>query len=458
MSNSKKIGLTTWILLSLIGGLITGIVLNQISAHSSPEVQAFIADNLAGGIFHVVGKIFIKSIKMLVVPLVFVSLICGVTGIGDIKKLGRVGGKTLVFYLLTTALAITLALGMASFINPGHGLDIATNAAKFEATQAPSFAEVLINVVPNNVIASMVEGNMLQVIFFAMLTGIALASVGKKAEMILTFFQELNTIIMKMITLVMLIAPFGVFCLIAKVFTNQGVSALLPLIKYMLTVLAVLFAHLMLVYSGMLRVVGNLSVMTFFKKFYDTLLVAFSTSSSNATIPVTMKAVTERLGVSKSIASFSVPFGATINMDGTAIMQGVAVVFISQVYGHDLGLSDFISVILTATLASIGTAGVPGVGLITLSMVLTQVNLPVEGIALIIGVDRLLDMTRTAVNISGDAIVSILVAKSEQEFDESVYNDKNAGQYDVDEELQELNEHIHEMHDVYDHNEAELQQ
>lgn len=456
-SEKKKLGLTTWILISLVAGLLFGICLNLIMGNTSSEVSLFIKDNIINGVFHVVGKLFINSIKMLVVPLVLVSLVCGVTGIGDIKKLGRVGGKTLVFYLATTAIAITLALLIAKLISPGLGLDIAKSTTAFASKEAPSFANVLINIVPTNAFYSMVQGNMLQVIFFALLTGIALASLGKKAENLLTLFQEANEIVMKMITLIMLMAPLGIFCLIAKVFATQGIGALLPLIKYMLTVLTVLVVHLGLVYSGALVVIGRLSVVTFFKKFYDTLLVAFSTSSSNATIPVTMKAVTERLGVSKSIASFSVPFGATINMDGTAIMQGVAVIFIAQVYGVPLGLTDFIAVILTATLASVGTAGVPGVGLITLSMVLTQVNLPVEGIALIIGVDRILDMSRTAVNISGDAIVSILVAKSEGEFNEDIYNDPEAGLHEASSLVGDLDEHMHELHDVYDKKEAELE-
>ncbi|MBT7766987.1 MAG: dicarboxylate/amino acid:cation symporter [Bdellovibrionales bacterium] len=456
MSNTEKRtpSLTTMILFALILGLLTGMGLNFLVGHASEPVVYFINSYVINGLFAVIGKMFISSIKMLVVPLVLVSLVVGVAGIGDLGKLGRVGGKTLFFYMMTTGLAITLALLIGKLINPGEGVNIVAEGASFTAKNAPSFTQVLINIIPTNPFDAMVEGNMLQIIFFALLTGMAIASLGKKAEGILSVFQEINEIVMKMITLVMLVAPPGVFCLISKVFATQGLAVLLPLVKYMATVLLVLGVHLMLVYAGALTIFARLSIITFFRKFYPTLLVAFSTSSSNATIPVTMRAVTERLGVSKGISSFSIPFGATINMDGTAIMQGVAVVFISQVYGIDLSLSDFLMVIITATMASVGTAGVPGVGLITLSMVLTQVGLPIEGIALIIGVDRLLDMSRTMVNICGDAIVSIIVSKSEGEFDPKIYNDMNAGIGGTEDLLHDIDDSIHTSHELYIADEA----
>jgi Na+/H+-dicarboxylate symporter len=448
-TESKTPSLTTMILFALILGLLTGMGLNYAIGNSSEAVAHFLNNYLVNGLFTVIGKMFISSIKMLVVPLVLVSLVVGVAGIGDLGKLGRVGGKTLFFYMTTTCIAITLALTIGKIVSPGEGINIVAEGASFTAKNAPSFAEVLINIIPNNPFDAMVQGNMLQVIFFALLTGMAIASLGKKAEGTLAVFQEINEIVMKMITLVMLVAPPGVFCLISKVFATQGLSVLLPLIKYMATVLLVLFIHLIFVYAGALTLFARLSIFTFFRKFYPTLLVAFSTSSSNATIPVTMRTVSERLGVSKGISSFSIPFGATINMDGTAIMQGVAVVFISQVYGIDLTLSDFLMVIITATMASVGTAGVPGVGLITLSMVLTQVGLPIEGIALIIGVDRLLDMSRTMVNICGDAIVSIIVAKSEGEFNPAVYKDMEAGLGDTEELLHDIDDSIHTSHELY---------
>ncbi|MDD4155938.1 MAG: dicarboxylate/amino acid:cation symporter [Candidatus Cloacimonetes bacterium] len=438
--NKVKLTLTTKIFLSMIFGLILGIIINILIEKTAGSFSGFIKTYLVSGLFSVIGAMFINAIKMLVIPLVLVSLVCGVTGIGDVKKLGRVGGKTLFFYMITTALAITLSLFIANILNPGSGLEMNSQTEEVSVSSAPSLSNVIIDIIPDNPFMAMTQGNMLQVIFFALLLGISIAAIGKKAHTVLNFFEELNSIVMKMITLIMLTAPYGIFCLIAKVFSEQGFSAFMPLLKYMIAVVVILIVHLVFVYSAALKVIGGLSPVKFFKKFYPTMLVAFSTSSSNATIPVTMSTVEKKMGVSRSIASFSIPFGATINMDGTAIMQGVAVIFIAQVYGISLGIADFLLVILTATLASIGTAGVPGVGLITLSMVLTQVNLPVEGIALIMGVDRLLDMSRTAVNISGDAIVSIIVAKSENEFDKSIYDNPDAG--NEEEDLEDIEEQI----------------
>jgi Na+/H+-dicarboxylate symporter len=261
----------------------------------------------------------------------------------------------------------------------------------------------------------MAKGNMLQIIAFALLTGAGLTVLGDKASKVKDLFDQGNDLVLEMVNLIMKVAPFGVFCLIAKTFSSLGYSAMVPLLKYMLTVVGALFIHGLLTYQGLLISVVKMNPMTFFKKFLPAISVAFSTSSSGATLPVTLETVQEEFGVSKSVSSFTIPLGATINMDGTAIMQGVAVVFIASVYGVNLTMGDYIAVILTATLASIGTAGVPGVGLIMLSMVLTQVGLPIEGIALIMGVDRILDMTRTAVNITGDAVCTLIIAKTEGE-------------------------------------------
>ncbi len=442
-----KFNLTTQILFALIIGLVIGVALNLIGDNSSPAIKSFIDNYIVQGFFSIIGKLFIKSIKMLVVPLVLISLICGVTGIGDLKKLGRVGGKTLFFYLLTTSVAIAIALLISNIVDPGNGLNLGTGATEFASKEAPPLSAVLINIIPANPFKAFSAGNMLQVIFFALLTGIAITALGKKAKHVMILCEELNNIIMRMVSFIMLAAPIGIFSLIGKVFAEQGLSALLPLLKYFITVLIALAFHLLFIYCGALKLFARVSIITFFKKFYSTMLVAFSTASSNATIPVTMKTAVEKLGVSRGIASFSIPFGATINMDGTAIMQGVAVVFIAQVYGIDLSMTDFLTVIITATLASIGTAGVPGVGLITLSMVLTQVNLPVEGIALVMGVDRLLDMSRSALNICGDSIVSIIVAKGEKEFDQTVYNNLNAG-LEEDDALAHLDEDMHQGHDI----------
>ena len=281
--------------------------------------------------------------------------------------------------------------------------------------------EVLINIFPDNPVKAMAEGNMLQIIVFALLFGLAISKAGEHGARVKQFFDDINEVIMQMVHILMDLAPYGVFCLLAALFAEIGLGVLGSLASYFFSVVAVLLIHAVLVYGGLLTLLGRLNPVLFLQKMRPVQLFAFSTSSSAATLPVTLDIVQHRLGVDKSVASFTVPLGATINMDGTAIMQGVATVFISQAYAIDIGLSGYLTVIATATLASIGTAGVPGVGLIMLAMVLQQVQLPVEGIALIIGVDRLLDMLRTAVNVTGDATVSCLVAKSENALDEEIY-------------------------------------
>tara|TARA_B100001248_G_scaffold59027_1_gene40124 strand:+ start:21871 stop:23385 length:1515 start_codon:yes stop_codon:yes gene_type:complete len=388
---------------------------------NSVRQKGFIFHWLQNGILHLIGSIFIASLKLLVVPLVFVSLVCGTASLDDITKLGRIGGKTLALYLFTTSVAITLAMLAAVLIQPGGGLSIATDAS-FQAKQAPPLVETLINIFPTNPLKSMVEGEMLQIIVFSGLFGVALTLIGDHGQRLLSIFNDLNEAIMKMVMMIMIVAPYGVFCLIAKVFLEQGIDAIIPLGKYFLVVLLVLIVHANLTYLSILRFIGRLNPITFIKKFKSVPMFAFSTASSGATIPITLENVEHKLGVKNSIASFTIPLGATINMDGTAIMQGVATIFISQVYGVDIGIQGMLMVILTATLASVGTAAVPGVGLITLAMVLNQVGLPVEGIGLIIGVDRLLDMARTAVNVTGDAVVSCVVAKSEGALDEDVFD------------------------------------
>ncbi|MCT4508315.1 MAG: dicarboxylate/amino acid:cation symporter [Tepidibacter sp.] len=411
----KKLSLTMKIFIALGLGLIMGLILN--SMPSGYVKDALLID----GIFRLCGKVFINAIKMLVVPLVFVSLICGASAIGDVKKLGRVGVKTLVFYMITTAVAISIALFIGKFMNPGIGLDM-SNIIKQEPTigQSKSLVDVIISMVPTNPIASMANGQMLPIIVFSLLMGVSMALVREKAQPVIDIFEALNEIVMKMVMVVMEFAPIGVFALIANTFSRVGLGAMANLAKYMLAVIFALIIHAICTYMGVLTFVGRLNPVVFFKKFLPVAGVAFSTASSNATLPVTIEAV-ENMGVSKNVASFTLPLGATINMDGTAIMQGVACIFISQVYGIDLSMQALLTIIATATLASVGTAGVPGVGLITLSMVLQSVGLPVEGIALIIGIDRVLDMCRTAINITGDSVCTIVVAKTEGEFDEDMY-------------------------------------
>ncbi|KNC65595.1 sodium:dicarboxylate symporter, partial [Pseudoalteromonas rubra] len=360
-----------------------------------------------------------------VVPLVFISLVVGTCSLSDPKKLGRLGGKSILLYLSTTAIAITVAISLALLVSPGGGVEIPTTAT-FNAQQAPTLTQVIIGMFPTNPINAMASGNMLQVIVFALLFGIAMALSGDAGKRCAKVFEDLNTVVLKLVTLLMNLAPYGVFCLMAKLFTSIEMSLIVELGKYFLVVVAALLIHAFVNYSILLKVLTGLNPLTFLAKMKDACMFAFSTSSSSATMPVTLETATKKLGANNSVASFTVPLGATINMDGTAIMQGVATVFIAQVFAVDLTLSDYLMVILTATLASVGTAGVPGVGLIMLAMVLNQVGLPVEGIAIIMGVDRLLDMTRTAVNVTGDCMVTCVVAKSEGELDTEVFNDADA--------------------------------
>ncbi|PSV54667.1 dicarboxylate/amino acid:cation symporter [Photobacterium sp. GB-1] len=419
-TTKKKMSLTSRVILGMVLGILTGFLIRTFLADIS-----FIHEYIVNGLFDVGGKIFIASLKMLVVPLVFVSLVCGTSSLKDIATLGRLGGKTVLFYLATTAIAITLALFLANVFQPGAGADLSA-ATTFAAKEAPTLGSVIVGMFPTNPISSMANGNTLQIIVFAVLFGIAISAAGKPGERIAEVFKDLNEVIMKLVALLMNIAPFGVFFLMAKLFTGLGLDAIFNLINYFLVLVAALLIHGLVTYSAMLKIFTGLSPITFLKKMEDVVMFAFSTASSNATIPVTMETATKRLGVNNKIASFTVPLGATINMDGTAIMQGVATVFIAQAFNIDLSMGDYIAVIVTATLASIGTAGVPGVGLIMLAMVLNQVGLPVEGIAIIMGVDRLLDMIRTAVNITGDSVVTCIVAKSENEIDIERFNDPAA--------------------------------
>lgn len=421
MSNTAPNGLTKRIVIGMFAGIALGLLLQSLMPGSS-----FVHDYLTNGLFLIGGKMFVASLKMLVVPLVFVSLVCGTSALADPSKLGRLGGKSIALYLLTTAIAISLAISFALMVGPGEGRQL-TTAASFDPKAAPPLIDVIINLVPTNPIDAMASGNMLQIIVFALLFGIACSLAGEAGKRVSNFFNDLSEVIMKLVILLMNLAPYGVFFLMAKLFSEIGAGTIFNLIKYFAVVLVVLLIHGLVSYSLLLKTLSGLNPVIFLRKMRDAVLFAFSTSSSNATIPVTMETATQKMGVNNNVASFTVPLGATINMDGTAIMQGVATVFIAQVYGIGLELSDYLLVILTATLASIGTAGVPGVGLIMLAMVLQQVGLPVEGIGLIIGVDRLLDMTRTAVNVTGDCMVTCIVAKSEKEMDLEAFGDPEAG-------------------------------
>ncbi|MFR1831552.1 MAG: dicarboxylate/amino acid:cation symporter [Lachnospiraceae bacterium] len=405
----RKFSLTTIIFAALLLGAITGLIFNLWIPAGFIRDQVFVE-----GIFYVVGQGFIRLMQMLVVPLVFCSLVCGSMAIGDTKKLGKVGVKILGFYLLTTAIAVSAAIFVASLINPGKGLNMGVmETAETAVIEKTGFADTILSIIPTNPMAALANGEMLPLILFALIIGVILAHRGERADTVASFFSQFNDIMMDMTTGVMKLAPAGVFCLIARTFAGLGLDAFIPLLKYMAAVLLALAVQCLIVYQIFLKTMTGISPIKFLKSFAPVMAFAFSTATSNATIPLSIETLYRKVGVSKKISSFTIPLGATINMDGTAIMQGVAVVFAAQAFHIGLTTADFLTVIATATLASIGTAGVPSVGLITLSMVFNSVGLPVEAIGLIMGIDRILDMTRTAVNITGDAVCTTIVAKQE---------------------------------------------
>ena len=415
----KNFSLTSLIFISLIAGALTGIVFHYLVPTGYVRDTVFI-----DGIFYVLGQGFLRLMQMLVVPLVFSSLICGSAAVGDTATLGKIGLKTMVFYLATTALAITMAIVVGGVINPGTGLDTAhIKAEDISVSETVSIQETILNVIPKNPIASLANGDMLPIILFAIFIGIILAKLGSNAGTVIDFFKQFNDIMMEMTDIVMKAAPVGVFCLIARTFAGIGFNAFFPLLKYMFAVLLALGIHCFIIYMILFKSFTGLSPVKFIRKFIPVMGFAFTTATSNATIPLSIETLERDMGISRKISSFTVPLGATINMDGTAIMQGVAVIFAAQAYGITLGPEQYLTDIATATLASIGTAGVPGVGLITLSMVFNSVGLPVEAIALIMGIDRIIDMTRTAVNITGDAVCTAIIAHQNGSLDRETFNE-----------------------------------
>ena len=420
----KKISLGNWILIGMILGFIVGLFLNFYVNDPFIKNTVFI-DN----IFYLGGTGFIRLMKMLVVPLVFFSIVVGVSSISDIKKIGTIGGRTILIYLVTTAMAITIALMIGMVIKPGMGLNLVATGQSTNVTINQTMTDTILNVIPENPFTSLTSGDMLPVIIFAVLIGIILAQLKEEVQLVSDFFDQSNKIMMQMTSLVMKFAPIGVFCLMAKTFAGLGFEGLLPLGKYVLCVLIGLAVQAMLVYPSLMVVFTRLNPIRFFKKFFSVMLFAFSASSSNATIPINIDKL-EEMGVSREVSSFTIPLGATVNMDGTAIMQGVAVMFAAQAYGIDLGTSALITVIFTAVLASVGTAGVPSVGLVTLTMVFNSVGLPVEAIGMLFGIDHILDMFRTAVNIAGDAICTIIVSFKNKSMDVDVFNGKKEADLD----------------------------
>lgn len=398
--------LSVKIIIALVLGAITGILLNVFAPDLFPPLDKYL--------FSPVGKIFISLITMLVVPIVFISIALGTAGLGDPKKLGRIGLKTISYFLVTTSVAIVIGIGLAYLLEPGNAGTFETEGLEYSSEEAPPISETLLNIVPTNPIQSFAEANMLQIIVFAIFVGFALAMLGTKVDKVHELLEQGNEIMMYLVNLVMKFAPYGTFALLASAIGTQGLDAIKAMGLYMIVVVLALVIHGLFTYGSSILLLAKQNPIKFFKGFAPAMGVAFSTSSSNATLPVSMSVAQKNLGVPKAISSFVQPLGATINMDGTAIMQGVATVFIAQVYDVNLTWTALLIVVMTAVLASIGTAGVPGVGLIMLAMVLSAVNLPVEGIALIIGIDRLLDMARTAVNITGDAACAVVVAETEE--------------------------------------------
>ena len=414
----RKISLGNWILIGMLLGLICGLIFN-FWVHDPFIKDVIFMDN----VFYLGGNLFIKFMKMLVVPLVFCSIVVGVASISDIKTLGSIGGTTILIYLITTAIAVTIALGIGMLIKPGLGLDMASVAQNTTVVANQTMADAILNMVPDNPFNALANGDMLPVIIFGLFTGIILAELKDETKLFNEIFTEGNRIMMEMTSIVMKFAPIGVFCLMAKTFGSLGIEGILPLSKYFICVLIGLAIQAFIVYPSLLVIFTRLNPIQFFRKFIHVMFFAFSSSTSNATIPLNIHTL-EEMGVSRDVSSFTIPLGATINMDGTAIMQGVAVMFAAQAYGIDLGISALLTVIFTAVMASVGTAGVPSVGLVTLTMVFNSVGLPVEAIGMIMGIDHILDMFRTAVNVTGDAICTIIVSFRNKAIDIDVFNGK----------------------------------
>ncbi len=395
----KKISLSAKIMIGLVLGIIVGIII--------PDAP------LLTNICKPIGTMFINSIKMIIAPLVFASLVVGTSSVGDVKRMGRMGVRTIAFYLCTTLCAVTIGLVLGNIIKPGTGLSL-PEGAEFAGAEAVGVADVLVGLIPSNALKALVDANMLQIIVFALFVGVAITIVGKRAEYVAKFFDGFAEVTYVIVGLIIQVAPIGIFALIVPVVQANGPAVLIPLSKVIAAVYIAAIIHVGVVYTGVLKTMGGMSPAKFFKGFLPAMALAFSTCSGAVTLPLSMKCAEENLGVSKEVASFVQPLGATINMDGSAIYQGVCVLFVAQVYGIDLTIGQQLIVILTATLASIGTAAVPGGSLIMLTMVITSVGLPLEGIALIAGIDRILDMARTTLNITGDAVAAVLIEKSEK--------------------------------------------
>lgn len=396
----KKLSFSTTILISLILGVTAGLLLQNRSDIAASYIQP-------------IGTIFLNLLKMIVVPVVLFSMIEGIISLKDIKKVGSIGLKTILFYLGTTAFAVFLGIFFANICNVGGGYILnADGLSSYEGAETVSFLDTLVNIFPSNWLSPLVEGNMLQVIVLALLFGFGIISAGKKADPVKNVVTSFSSVAFSIMELILKLSPIGVFALITPVIAANGPSVLLPLLKLIAIVYLTSIVHMILVYSSCVRFVGGIGPVAFFKGMLPAILFAFSSASSIGTLPLNLEC-TEKLGARNDVRSFVLPLGATINMDGTCIYQGVCAIFIAQIFGIDLTVSQMLMIVLTATMASIGTAGVPGAGVIMLTMVLQSVGLPLEGIALITGVDRVLDMARTTVNITGDAACTLCISRLE---------------------------------------------
>jgi Na+/H+-dicarboxylate symporter len=415
---SKKISLNTKIILALSAGLLVGMTVGD------SRVGDFLKEYIIFGLFYTIGQLFLNTLSMLVVPVVLLSLVSGIAGLGNIKRITKLGGITIGYYFFTSVVAVILSISAAYIIKPGE--KILELKDTFKLHQGESFSKAFINFFPSNPFASIEQGNMVQIIVFTILVGISISILGKKVEGTINLFRQANKLVLKMINMVMSVAPIGIFALVINVFAREGFDAFAPMLKYMGTIVIVLLIQFFFVYGGIIKMIG-LSPEMFLRKMKQVILTSFATSSSNATLPIAMSAMQYKCGVSHKITSAALPFGVSVNKDGTAIMQGVAVIFISQAYGIDLTFTALVTALIFAIISTIGTAGIPGAGMISIGLVLSQVGLPIEGIALIIGVDRLLDMSRTVINLVGNSVGALLVAKMDGKLNELVYNDPDAG-------------------------------
>ena len=404
MSFTKKI------IVSMILGIIFGVFINLIDISQS-STHSIIINGL-----DLVSHLFLSALKLIIIPLIFFSIVCGIVSLSEDVSISRLGIKTISLYLITTVIAISLGLLFASLISYDPVLVTDLNSEiNVKDIQSEN------NFFPNNIFKSMVDGNIIHLLIFSILIGISASRIKEKIKTFIKYIHEFNEVINELVKIIISFTPLAVFCILSKTFATQGLDTLMPLMGYFLTVVAALILHFFITFSLLLKIFTRLDPIIFYRNIKDVLVFTFSTSSSSASIPFTLKTANEKCGVDKSISTFSIPLGATINMDGTAIMQGCATFFLASLYGIDLGINEILIIVITATIASIGTAGIPSAGIIMLTVIFTQIGIPLEGVTLLLGVDRLLDMMRTSVNVSGDLCISCIVASSENKLDHNTF-------------------------------------